>query len=145
MLASFFYKNPFSCNLIWHLVYQEYVIDHGFCFSMSKFKITIFWQYTLAPSKSMGSACKCRQFFVLFSTHNFTNSSLFNVCFCLTKASLSQKNLTVCYSIEKWFCPGSSLQSTYMSVKYVGPVPPIDLQLIFVFRTWFLLQNSSLK
>ena len=122
-------------------IYQEYVIDHCFCFSMSKFKITIFWQYTLAPSKSMGSACKCRQFFVLFSTHNFTNSSLFNVCFCLTKGSLIQKNLTVvCYSIEKWFRLGSSLKSTCQSKwsrpsSYLGL--PIDLHLVF--------ENSSLN
>ena len=54
--------------------------------------------------------------FVLLATHNFTNSSLFNVCFYLTIGSLSQKNLTVvCYSIEKWFRLGSSLQSTCQS------------------------------
>ena len=54
--------------------------------------------------------------FVLFATHNFTNSSLFNVCFYLTIGSLSQKNCTVvCYSIEKWFRLGSSLQSTCQS------------------------------
>ena len=104
-------------------------------------------------------------FFVLFATHNFTNSTLFNVCFYLTIGSLIQKNLTVvCYSIEKWFRLGSSLQSTCQSKRsrpstYLGrwslywsaldflniKVWKIKLDVLdfCLFRTWFLLQNSN--
>ena len=68
----------------------------------------------------MGSICKSTQLFCTVSNSKFTNSSLFNVCFYVTIGSLShepssgpwlsQKNLTVCFSIL-----GSSLQSTCQS------------------------------